>query len=258
MSRWAFLYSDPVKDSLTIAKGLANKDRVTPEAYRNAMRDMRQKVTMAGAYLGALALNQALLSAIGSKQNINMGNPRAGDWLNFKGFGHNFGVISPMINSIRFLQNIAHDFWGERSKLEQLQATRGSEAVERAGEYARGKLSPFANVALDTASQSDALGRPMPWSNDPLSYRAKQVGETTRYGYGEYASKKLLPIPMEEAATEIWKAQGATDDQVSKWLRAIAIGVAAGGTGVRVTNDTSGDYVPRGKRKTENLPLTGE
>jgi hypothetical protein len=56
MSRWAFLYSDPVKDSLTIAKGLANKDSVTPEAYRNATRDMRQKVTMAGAYLGALAL----------------------------------------------------------------------------------------------------------------------------------------------------------------------------------------------------------
>lgn len=231
LSRWAFLYGDPVRD----VKTLLNHKNAKPEEVHNAVRDLRQKATMAGVYFGALALNQAVLSATGSSQQVNITNPRASDWLSFKGFGHNIGVVSPMINSVRFLQNIAHDFWGERTKLEQIQGTRGGEAVTRAGEYLRGKLSPFAGVALDAASQSDAVGRPMPWSNDPLSYRAKQMGAKDRYGYGEYASKKLLPIPFEEAATDIWKSQGAGEDQVQRWLRAIAIGVTAGTTGARIT-----------------------
>lgn len=231
LSRWAFLYGDPVRD----VKTLLNHKNAKPEEVHNAVRDLRQKATMAGVYFGALALNQAMLSATGSNQQVNITNPRASDWLSFKGFGHNIGVVSPMINSVRFLQNIAHDFWGERTKLEQIQGTRGGEAVTRAGEYLRGKLSPFAGVALDAASQSDAVGRPMPWSNDPLSYRAKQMGAKDRYGYGEYASKKLLPIPFEEAATDIWKSQGAGEDQVQRWLRAIAIGITAGTTGARIT-----------------------
>ncbi len=254
-ARWAHNFGDPVKDAITIGRALHDKTSVTPEVYRNATRDMRQKVTMAGTMLGALALNQALLTATGSKQTINLGNPRSQDWMAFKAFGHNFSIVSPDINSIRFLINIAHDAFGARTKLEQLQATRGDEAGTHSLDYAMTKLSPFAGVARDSLFQSDAYGRPMPWSNDPLSYRSKEHGETTRYSAGEYASKKLLPIPMEEAATEIWKQQGATDDQVSKWLRGIAIGLVAGGTGVRISNDTSGDYTPRGKKQTH---ITGE
>jgi hypothetical protein len=231
MSRWAFLYGDPVKD----VKTLVNWKNSSPEAIHSSVRDLRQKATMAGTYLGALALNQALLSAGGSDQKVNFTNPRGGDWLSFKVLGHNVGVVGPMINSVRFLQNIAHDFWGERSKLEQVQGTRGAEAGTRAWEYARGKLSPFAGVALDTASQSDAVGRPMPWSHDPVSYRAKQLGENTKYSYGEYASKHLLPIPLEEAATDVWRHQGASEDEISKWTRALTIGAIAGTSGARIT-----------------------
>ncbi len=253
MSRWAFLYGDPAKDVKTLT---LDRKTASPEERHAAVRDIRQKLTMAGTYLGALALNQAVLSSTGSDQQVNLTNPRAGDWLSFKGFGHNFGVVGPMVSSVRFLQNIAHDFWGERSKLEQVQSTRGSEAGTRAFEYARGKLSPFAGVALDAASQSDAVGRPMPWSKDPLSYRAKQIGASGPYSYGEYASKKLLPIPLEEAATEIWRSQGASDDQIGKWMRAIAIGAASGGTGVRVTPQ-SPDYQPKGSRgKQQDRPQT--
>ncbi len=140
-----------------------------------------------------------------------------------------------MISSVRFLANIAHDFWGKRSKLEELKGNRGSAAGTRAFEYARGKLSPFAGVSLDVASQSDAIGRPLPFSSDKLSYRAKQLGFTERYGYKEYASQKLLPIPMEEAAREIWKDQGVSPEDASKWLRAITIGALSGTTGARVS-----------------------
>lgn len=230
-SRWAFLYGDPIKD----ARVLLNKRNESPEAVHAAVRDVRQKLTMAGVYLGALGVNQALLSASGSDDKINFTNPRSGDWLSFKGFGHNVGVVGPMISSVRFLQNIAHDFWGERSKLEKIQSTRGSEAGTRAFEYLRGKLSPFAGVALDVASQSDAVGRPLPFSNDPLSYRAKNLGAKDKYSYQEYASKKLLPIPLEEAAQDIWRSQGRSEDTIDKWMRAIGIGIASGTTGARIS-----------------------
>ncbi len=241
-SRWAFLYGDPIKD----AKVLLNRKNESPEAVHSAVRDVRQKLTIAGTYMGALALNQALLSATGSDDKINFTNPKAGDWLSFKIAHHNVGLIGPSISSVRFLQNIAHDFWGERSKLEKIQGTRGAEAATRAYEYARGKLSPFAGVALDVASQSDAVGRPLPFSNDPLSYRAKNLGAKDKYSYGEYASKKLLPIPLEEAANEIWRSQGRDGATIDQWLKAITIGAAAGSTGARITPEAP-PYKPKHK-----------
>lgn len=232
-SRWAFLYGDPAK----AAKTFVGWKGATPEAKNAALSEVKQKAAIAGTYLGALAINQAMLAATGSSQKINFADPRHGDWLSFKGFGHNFGVVGPMISSVRFLQNIAHDFWGERTKLEQLQASRGSAAGERAFEYARGKLSPFAKVGLDVASQSDAVDRPMPWNKEPLSYRAKRAGYTTKYGYGEYASQNLLPIPFEEAAREVWKSQGVDDATINDWMRAIAVGAISGTTGARISED---------------------
>lgn len=238
MSRWAFLYGDPIKSAHTIARSLYDKTSVTPEATQSAYRDLRQKATMAGVYLAALGVNQGLLSASGSDQKVNFTDPKHGDWLSFKALGHNIGVIGPMVSSVRFLANMAHAFWGERSRLERLEGSRAEQAGTNALRYARGKLSPFAGVVLDAGSQSDSRDRPMPWNNEPLSYRAKATGATEKYSTGEYLAEHTLPIPLEEAATEMWRKQGADETDIAKWLKAITAGAMAGTTGVRVTPET--------------------
>lgn len=243
-SRWAFLFGDPAKAAKTL---ILDRKTAKPEEIHAARQQMRQKATMAGVYLGSLLLNQAVLSATGSNQKINLTNPRAEDWLDFKAFGHNFGVVSPMKNTVRFLAHMALIARGDRTKLEQTQETRGGEAGRVATEYVRGKLSPFAGIATDAAFQSDVIGRPLPGSDDPLGYRAKNLGYTKGYSVGEYVSKKMLPIPLEEAATEIWRSQGVSEDHIDRWLRAIAIGASAGTTGVRITPQ-SPDYQPKGSR----------
>jgi len=88
----------------------------------------------------------------------------------------------------------------------------------------------------------------MPWNKEPLSYRAKRAGYTTKFGYGEYASENLLPIPFEEAAREVWKSQGVNDATQKDWLRAIAVGAVSGTTGARISED-KGPPAPSGKTK---------
>lgn len=234
-SRWAFLAGDPAR----AAKTFANWKNETPEARNSAMMEVKQKALIAGTYLGALAINQGLLKAGGSDEDINFTNPRRSDWLSFKVAGHNVGIISPMVGSVRFLANVVHDAIQDRSKFEEMQSSRFQEAAKDAGQYVRGKLSPFAKVAADTAFQADFRDRPMPWSKDKISFRAKSQGVTTPYSYGEYAAKNFTPIPVQEAVGEIWKSQGMAENQVSTYLRALAIAGVVGGTGARVTEDTS-------------------
>ena len=236
-SRWAFLIGDPAKATKTFI----NWANETPEARNAAIAQVKQKAMIAGTYLGALAVNQALLTATGNdKEKVNFSNPRRGDWLSFKVPGHNLGIISPMMGAVRFLVNVAHDAAGDRSKFEQVQGTRREEAIGHAGSYLQGKLAPFAKTVADSAFQADFRGRPMPWSNDKISAFAKKQGITTRYGYGEYAAENLLPIPLQEAIRETWKEQGMNEDQTNHYLNAIAVAAVTGGTGARLSEDLSG------------------
>jgi hypothetical protein len=232
-SRWAFLLGDPAKTSKTFI----NWKNETPEARNAALAEVKQKALLAGMYFGALAINQGLLSATGSDQKVNFTNPRRGDWLSFKVNGYNLGIISPLIGTVRFLANLIHDASGDRSKFEAMQSTRFNEAAKDAAQYARGKLSPFARIASDSVFQSDFMGRPMPWSNDKVPSSLKHQGITTPYGYGEYASQNLTPIPISAAMREVWKSQGMNDDQVDKWIKALTIGGVEGVTGARLAED---------------------
>lgn len=236
-SRWAFLVGDPAK----AAKTFANWRKETPEARHAAIMEVRQKALLAATYFGALVINQGLLDANGSEEKVNFDNPRRGDWLSFKVAGHNLGIISPMIGTVRFLANLYHDATAPRSQFENMQSSRFQEASKDAGQYIRGKEAPFAKVATDAAFQADFKDRPMPWSKDKISFRAKNQGVTEPYGYGEYAAKNLPPIPVQEAITDAWRSQGMDEDQINRWMRALTVAAVVGGTGARLTEDTGGE-----------------
>ncbi len=232
-SRWAFLLGDPAKATKTFI----NWKGETPEARAAAVEQVKQKALIAGTYVGALAINQGFLSASGSDEKINFTDPRHGDWLSFKVAGHRIGVISPMIGSVRFLANVIHDSMGDRSKFEKMQGSRFEQATKDAGQYLRGKESPFAKVATDTAFQADFKENPMPWSNDAISKHQKAEG-VHKFTYAEYAGKNLTPIPLQEAITEVWKKQGMNEDQITTVLNAIIIAASVGGTGIKISEDT--------------------
>jgi hypothetical protein len=155
-----------------------------------------------------------------------------------------------MVNSIRFLINVAHDAQGKRSKFERLQSTGFEEAGKDTADYLRSKASPFAKVATDAAFGTGFHERPMPWNNDPLSFRAKNAGVTKKYGYGEYLAENVIPIPLQMAATEVWKNQGVSAATSQDWMRALAVAVISGGTGTHLSPDTSLNY----KQKTASNP----
>lgn len=231
-SRWAWMIGDPAKAAKIISKWSEASD--AEKAF--ALREVKQKATIAGVYLGLLALNQGLLSATGSNQKINVTDPRRSDFLAFKAGGYKFGIISPLIGVVRLLANLVHAAGGTRGKVESM--TPRAEEFGQIGEsYLRGKLSPFAGFATDLASQSDFQGRPLPFSSDkvPSNLRKKGIG---KYTYAEYAAQQFTPIPVSEAIHEVWAKQGMDENTMVHYLKAITSGLVAGSTGARMSKDT--------------------
>jgi len=226
-SRWAWM----VKDPLVAAKTFVDWKDASYEQRHFALAEFKQKATIAATYAGLLALNQGILSASGSDQELNLTNPRKGDFMAFKAGGHNIGIVGPMLGMVRLFANMLHAATGKRGKLEQTQ-TRFAEMGSTLAEYGRGKLSPFAAFGADVVSQADLFGRPLPFSDDKVPKRYKQEGP---YTYGEYAGQTFSPIPVSEALREVWKDQGLSDSQIQVYLNALLTAVVAGGTGARIS-----------------------
>lgn len=239
MSRWKFMFTDPALNANTVAKGLLSKGSVTPEAYHAAQRNLRQKMILAGVYFGALAINQGLLEATNSDQDVNFTDFKKSDWLDFKAAGKNIGVVSTMRRTVQFLFELGDAFWGHRTQLQKAEGTRAEQAGTIALKYIRGKLSPFASVATDILTQSDFIGKPLPFSSDKATPMAQRMGEGKPYTYAEYGTTHLLPIPVAEAARELWKQQGMDDEEIDKYLRAIEAGIVSGATGAKMKDDKS-------------------
>ena len=232
-SRWAFLGGDSARSGKTFV----NWAKASDEEKGFAIRDVKQKAIMAGTYIGLLAANEGLLKAMGSKQKINYTDPRKPDFLAFKGAGFQFGVVSPLIGSMRYMTNMFHAAFMERSKAEG-KDSRFEEMTSLTGKYARGKLSPFGEVAADVATGSDFQNRPLP---EPIG-RDKEPKYLEKegvkpYTMAEYAAETALPIPLEDAIKEIWKDQGMSDERIKHWIGVLTTIAVEGGTGARMSPD---------------------
>jgi hypothetical protein len=230
-SRWAWMLGDPLKAGRT----LIDWDKASPGEKAFALREVQQKATIAGVYLSLLALNQGLLTATGSNQQINVTNPRRSDFLAFKAGGYKFGVVSPMLGMVRLFANLIHDSVGKRGPVESM-TPRFASFGEDTAQYVRGKASPFAGFAADVISQSDFAGRPLPFSNDRVPAYLRRQG-VKKYTYGEYAALQFTPIPVSEAIRESLAKQGMNDSEIEHYLKAITSGLVMGATGARMGLD---------------------
>jgi hypothetical protein len=237
-SRWAWLIGDPAKAANTIV----NWKTATPEARASAIHEIKTKATILGTYLGALAVNQGLLWATGSKDNINITNPKRSDFLAFKFGDYKLSVISPMIGTFRLLANLYHDATAAQSKFDIAKGGRAGSIATTVEQYARGKLSPFGQVIADISTQSDWKGHPMPWSND-LPRKGQE-----KVSWGEFATETAAPIPLQEAITEVWRSQGMNENMIQQTLRALLVGGVTGATGARVSPYTPPQEPTRSKK----------
>lgn len=230
-SRWAFAIGDPAK-ALSIA---SRWKTATPEERMFAIREVKQKARIVGTYLSLLAVNQAMLTALGSDQQVNFTNPHRGDFLAFKMLGHEVSVISPILHMMGFLADMARMSVMQRTDFEKLQS-RSEEMFARTGQYARGKLSPFAKPISDVIFQSDFMGKPMPFSSDKVPRWMIQRGEE-KWTWPDYIMDTAAPIPAEEAIREVWAEQNMSDFDKKAYLKALLVFGLTGGTGIRLKED---------------------
>ena len=243
-SRWAFLAGDSIRD----AKTFADWKTATPEERLTALSNVKRKAIIAGTYLTLLAANQGLLEATDSKQKVNFTNPRKPDFLAFKGAGYELGVISPTIGLFRYLSNMVHASLEKRAGSE-LKDSRAEEMGNLTTKYIRAKLSPFASVVADVASQADYQGRPLPFSSDKLPSYLRKEG-VDKYSYREYIGEHVAPIPVEDAIHEVWGNQGMSAKRINDWMAALAVFAIVGGTGARVSKDTQPEQDAKAADKT--------
>ena len=236
-SKWAMQFTDPAKDSVTLARSLYDKENMSPEEVKGAQQRVKFAVQAVGTYLGLLTLNQAILSATGSDQEINFTDPlHGGDWLYFKGFGMKSTPLAGLMRPMTYLMRLTHDFWGERSKYEQMEASRAGQAAKDTGEYLRSKLHPAYGLAADAVTGSDFQGNTMPWNDDKIPKYEQREG-AHQYTAAEYAATHLAPIPWAEAAKEVWTEQGIGEAQQKEWMAAMRQAFMAATTATRVSED---------------------
>lgn len=230
-SQFAHLVGDSAKAAVTVAKGA----KALPEERAAAISHVKFLASVVGSYAAALALNQGLLSASGSKQKINFTDPHQSDWLKFKAIGLNIAPVSGPLAMARLLGNLIRIEAGQLEGQEKREG-KGSALADTALDFARSKLSPTAGVLTDVATGTDFQKRPLPFSNAkvPGYLRKEGVG---KYTYREYAATHMTMIPVSEAAREIWRKQGMDESRAGHIIKALLMGAEAATVGARISPD---------------------
>lgn len=238
-SRFMWLAGDPVKAADTFFRWKQS----SPAERAFAVNQVKEKAWVAGTMLGALALNQGFLTAIGSKQKINFTDPMDSDFLRFKVGGMQFSYGSAMMNMAKLPGKLALAiaYEGKLSKL-VLEDERISKLLF---DYARSQASPFASITTDLATGRDYAGRPLPRKlfgtlkgDKDIPKRLRMHGITKPYSWPEWASEEFTPIPIEEGIKEVWeKGLGMSPKQQEQaWKALITISVMSA-TGGRLSED---------------------
>lgn len=154
--------------------------------------------------LGFLAVNQGLLKAMGSKEEINWANPFRGDWFGFKGGGIT-GYVPGLHTEIRTMARILavafeskkppgwYPQWAKQQAVAFAKEAKGesklSQTAKIGGLYFLGKATPSIQRITEALMGQDWLGRPMPWSSETgTAYKPK-------LSWGQYLAD-IGPIPL--------------------------------------------------------------
>jgi hypothetical protein len=239
-SRWARILGDPVRAANTYSQW----GKASPSERLFAKSVVKNHAEFLATYLGALALNAAVLKASGSDDKVNFTDPTKSDWLRFKVKGRAVDPTGGIISTIGFLGKLGGQLASKKPDFGEMGKT--------VAEQARNKLSPAAGLAVDVATRSDFRGRPLPFSSN-AGTPAKP-----RYSYPEYVSGRIAPIPMSAGLRDFYdqmEKQGVPTDTIKQIINAAVshprqaataagIGAAAGATGIHI----GAEYTPRASK----------
>lgn len=232
-SRWGRVLFDPVKTARTLFD-----PKSSPAERFAANTRLKNAAEFTGTLAAVLLTNQAILSATGSKQNVNLTDPTKSDWLKFKAGGKTLTADGGLLDPVRLIgQVVWKDLLASRTAQQQYrEGSRYKKAVDTVGSYLRGKLNPAVGLGADIATGSDFQGRPLPFSREKPQYK-----DQTPYTWGEWLLDQG-PIPLEGVAKEVaqdLKDKGFDGRQTQVILKAIAT-FGLGMAGIHVGEDYSG------------------
>ena len=226
-SRWQRLLIQPAK----ALKVFSNWNKYTPSEQAAAKITAKRSGEMMATLAGLLAANQALLSLSGSKQNINMTDPEASDWLKFKIGNKTIDATGGIVSTSKFIAGLII------TSLESQKRLHGKERSDKIfnllGSYVRGKLSPFASTLFDFATHKDYAKNVLP----PFSDKPGKGKE--HLTWREYLLQQQTPIPIAEAVKDInesMKEKGMKEPDITDLIGGIFTGTESALTGARVGN----------------------
>jgi hypothetical protein len=198
---------DPAKTLATFAK-MSSRIPVSPAERMVAYKRLGNATQFLGTTVAALTLNQALLSALGSKQKINFTDPMKADWMRFKtGEGHVFATRGPE-EILRLMGHLtAIGYAGKKELKGESQREAALDAVAKFLQY---KISPGIGQVGEFFYGKDVFGRPLP---EPIQKARSAIGlmpqEPTKtkpqYTTLEYALQKG-PIFIGGGARDVYNS----------------------------------------------------
>lgn len=213
---------DPAKAVSTFA----NWKTATAGERQAARTVMKNEVQTIAFFASALAVNQGLNMALGSKDRVNIADPTKGDWLSFKVSGLSIRPPNALIEVVRLLGGMIAPFAKTRKELrgEQPEAV----AAHRVADYLRYKLHPAIRAGLELTTGTDLFGRRLPFTGA----REKVTGERPKdtptkppIGWTEYIANKG-PIPLGGGVREFYdmlREEGLSHPDAKAWIKAAAV-----------------------------------
>lgn len=249
-TRWARIVLDPPRTLKTLADMAASKsaNRISDASWKEpslaeqhlAIRRTIHAAEFAATFLGALAINQGLLSASGSNQKVNFLHPSKSDWLKFKVHGKVVTADGGLLDPIRLIGQIVAKDLMDRTAKDRYERGNNFEAIAKdLSKYVRGKFSPSFGLIVDQGTGQDFQGRSVPRAFG-LPRVPSQYKDQTPYSVSEYAATKA-PIPAADAAKLIHDTMVAkgikSPDAITLMTGAAAAALAA--TGISENPDYS-------------------
>jgi hypothetical protein len=242
-ARWSRVVVDPLKTLKTFAEMATDSSKVSAADRAAAIARVKHAAEFAAAITGGLLVNQAILSATGSHQEVNFKDPTKSDWLKFKGGGKEVVADGGLLDPVRLLGQIVYgDFIRARDpRGAYREGTRFEAAAKHLGKYVRGKFNPTLGFVVDVGTGADAQGRPLPWSREPPKYKDQQ-----KYALGEWLASQG-PIPLSQGtrvAYDEMRRKGLNHLQAMDILKGAAVS-AIGATGAHVSPDYAAEHQKR-------------
>lgn len=256
-SKFMRSFVDPAKTLDTFARMETGYGKtVTPGERAAAYQRLRNASEFIGVTVGGLMLNQAIMSALGSKQKINFSDATKSDWMRFKtGNGYVLSTRGPE----EFLRLAGHLVAISTASKQALHGQQPQAAAwETVSRFAQYKVAPGFGTLGELGYGRDLFGRPLP---PPVQTARAAIGLTPQegtarkpqYTTGEYLFSKG-PIFIGGGARDIYESlreHGASDELATDILRGAAISLGEF-TGFGAYKETAQPSASRSRGRSRN------